>query len=89
MDPEKLPKVNLTKDAPNISLSDLHHMKKFEKINLKRVKDLVEYRKKNRIVGSLLVIGVLSIYTYTICSVKQESFLDDFEVPQTTANDKF
>ncbi|KAK0091630.1 hypothetical protein PV326_002930 [Microctonus aethiopoides] len=84
MDPEDMPKLNLAKDAAKLSTSDRHYIKKIEEFNVERVARLKKLNRNNRIVGGLLGLTVISIYAYTINAVKQERFLDDFEVPQTT-----
>ena len=35
------------------------------------------YRRRNLLVGLGLLVGVASIYSYTILAVKQENFLDE------------
>ena len=47
--------------------------------NAERVRKLALQRRNNVIVGSLIGLGVLSIYGYSIYSVKQEKFLDELE----------
>lgn len=53
-----------------------------EQENLKRVKKLEVIRRRNWITGMTLGCCVLGIYAYTITTIKQEKFLDDFEEPQ-------
>jgi hypothetical protein len=76
----RLPKV----DPVKLKQSEVDFIKFVEKQNLDRVRKLQTLRRKNLITVSLLGLGVLSIYGYSIYSVKQENFLDDFEVPATT-----
>jgi hypothetical protein len=38
--------------------------------------------------GIFLGIFVIGVYTYTIVNLKQERFLDDFEVPELVEIDK-
>jgi hypothetical protein len=75
-----MPKV----DPVKLKQSEVDFIKFVEKQNLDRVRKLQTLRRKNLITVSLLGLGVLSIYGYSIYSVKQENFLDDFEVPATT-----
>ena len=82
MDNEQMPKVNLTRDAPRLTISDLHHMKRIEEENLKRVIKFKRTRFLNRVTATGLVAGVIGIYSYTIWAVKQEKFLDDFDEPE-------
>lgn len=84
MDPEDMPKLNIAKDAAKLSTSDRHYIKKIEEFNVERVARLKKVKRNSWIVGGLLGIGVISIYAYTIYAVRQERFLDDFEVPQKT-----
>lgn len=87
MDGEQMPKVDLKKDIPRLSTSDLHWIKQIEQENLERVQKFKSIRKKNLIVGGLLVFGVASIYTYTLHAVKQEQYFDDFEIPATVKSE--
>lgn len=73
-------------DLGKLKESEKNFMNILEKENLERVNKLKVLRRKNLFTVGLLGIGVLSIYGYTIFSVKQEHFLDDFEVPKTTAS---
>ncbi|KAJ3629762.1 hypothetical protein MTP99_014132 [Tenebrio molitor] len=77
---DRMPKV----DPVKLKQSEVDFIKFVEKQNLDRVRKLQTLRRKNLITVSLLGLGVLSIYGYSIYSVKQENFLDDFEVPATT-----
>lgn len=77
-----MPKVNLSRDAPKITVSDLHYMRQVEIANLERVNRLKKVRSNNRLMGSCLTAFALAIYGYTIYAVKQEKFLDDFDEPE-------
>jgi len=79
---DQMRKVDLVKDKKLLNATTLNWMKFIEKQNLERVDKLKRIRKKNLLTSFLLGAGVLSIYAYTILSVKQETFLDDFEVPK-------
>lgn len=82
MDKEWMPKVDLKKDSAKIKNIHFSLMNEIEKQNSERVKRLVKLRRSNRILGCLLGGVVFSIYFYTIYSVKQERFLDDFDEPE-------
>ncbi|XP_043500511.1 cytochrome c oxidase assembly factor 3, mitochondrial [Polistes fuscatus] len=82
MDKDQMPKVNWTTDSNKINASNILLMQEIEKKNSERVKQLIKLRRSNRILGSLLGIAVFSIYFYTIYTVKQEKFLDDFKEPE-------
>jgi hypothetical protein len=45
---------------------------------LKEKKVKIHYR----VTGTLLVLFVLSVYFYTMFAIRQEKFLDDFDVPE-------
>lgn len=72
------------KDFSKLKETELEYIKKIEAQNLERVAKLKLLRRNNLITGSLLGIGVLAIYGYSMFAVKQETFLDDFEEPQKT-----
>lgn len=75
-----MPKVDLNK----LNASDREFMQRIQRDNLERVAKLKRVRRNNLITGGILGGIVVAIYSYTIYAVKQETFLDDFEVPQTT-----
>lgn len=77
-----MPKVDLLKDAAKLRSTDVVYMKRLEEQNLQRAKRVQVYRKANNRTAIALALGVIGIYTYTIYSVKQEKFLDDFEEPK-------
>lgn len=82
MDAEQMPKVDLNKDLPRLTTSDLHYMKRVGEENLERVIKLKKYRKKNRFLGSCLAAVAASIYCYTLYAIKQEKFFDNFDEPE-------
>lgn len=71
-------------DFSQLKRSELEYIKEIERQNLERVAKLKRIRRNNLITGSLLGVGVLAIYGYSMFAVKQETFLDDFEEPQKT-----
>jgi hypothetical protein len=83
---EQMPKVDLVKDKANISRITIDYMKILEKENVRRVQALQKLRQRNIKTGCILGAGVLGIYLYTIFSVRQEKFLDDFDEPAITSN---
>ncbi|PSN41721.1 Cytochrome c oxidase assembly factor 3 [Blattella germanica] len=85
-DNEQMPKVDLVKDKASISRTTVDYMKIVEKENLRRVQELQRIRQRNIRTGLILGGGVLGIYLYTIFSVRQEKFLDDFDEPATTSS---
>ncbi|KAI4493702.1 hypothetical protein M0804_001878 [Polistes exclamans] len=82
MDKDQMPKVNWTTDTDKINPNNILLMQEIEKKNAERVKQLIKLRRSNNTLGGLLGIAVLSIYIYTIYTVKQEKFLDDFKEPE-------
>lgn len=69
-------------EGPKLTAAQLAFMKLTEQENLKRVKKLEGLRRRNWLTGWTLGFCVLSIYGYTILSIKQEKFLDDFNEPE-------
>ncbi|XP_018362672.1 PREDICTED: cytochrome c oxidase assembly factor 3, mitochondrial isoform X1 [Trachymyrmex cornetzi] len=81
---EAMPKIDIIKDATKLKSTDMIYMKRMEEQNLQRAKNVLKYRKANNRTAIALSLGVIGIYAYTIYAVKQEKFLDDFEVPEKT-----
>lgn len=75
-------KITNPSEGPKLTAAQLAFMKLTEKENLKRVQKLEAIRRRNWITGWTLGACVLSIYGYTILTVKQERFLDDFKEPE-------
>ncbi|XP_052871832.1 cytochrome c oxidase assembly factor 3, mitochondrial [Anopheles cruzii] len=61
--------------------AEVDFMRLIEQQNLQRVQKLQRQRRNNKLTGLALGGTVLSIYLYSMFSVKQEKFLDDFEEP--------
>ncbi|XP_050523141.1 cytochrome c oxidase assembly factor 3, mitochondrial [Daktulosphaira vitifoliae] len=80
---DQMPEVNLSKDG-EIDRRILQQIKFVERQNFVRVNRLNRMRKNARFTGLLLGSIALSIYGYSIYAIKQESFLDDFDEPETT-----
>uniref|UniRef100_A0A1B0G218 rRNA adenine N(6)-methyltransferase n=2 Tax=Glossina morsitans morsitans TaxID=37546 RepID=A0A1B0G218_GLOMM len=62
--------------------AQLEFMKLIEEQNLERVQKLKRLRRNNLMTAGALITSVVGIYAYSILSVKQEKFLDDFEEPR-------
>jgi hypothetical protein len=77
--PHQMPLVDMKKEFEKLNASDQHFIKKLEKLNLTRAKDTKMLRSRNKLTGILIGAAVIGIYAYTILSVKQEKFLDDFD----------
>lgn len=69
-----------------LNKTQLEFMKLIEQQNLERVNKLKRLRRNNLITAGILGAGVLGIYAYSMLSVKQEKFLDDFEEPRKISN---
>lgn len=80
MSSENEPKVKF--GSGKIDPSQLQFMKLIEKQNAERVQRLKRVRKNNLLTGLTIGASVLAIYGYSMWSVKQEKFLDDFEEPK-------
>lgn len=65
-----------------LSKTQLDFMRLIEQQNLERVQKLQRVRRNNIITACCLGAGVLGIYAYSMLSVRQENFLDDFEEPK-------
>lgn len=78
-DAKQMPKLNLERDSQSLSKAQLDYMRLVESQNLERVVKLARMKRNNIIVGSVLGLGALAIYGYSIYSVKQEKFLDELE----------
>lgn len=71
-----------SKGTPKLTSIDLFNIKELERKNLERANQFLKKRNQSRLVGGLLGAGVFGIYFYTMFAVKQEHFLDDFEMPE-------
>merc|ERR1712106_1031868 len=78
---------------PQVEVDDASVQQKLGKVNMdfvrkaeKRNKERAErhrfFRKTDWMIAAFCFSLVISIYTYTIWAVKQEAFLDDFEMPE-------
>ena len=56
-------------------------IRKAEEKTEERVAKYKKYRRTDLIVAGTCVSIALGIYAYTMFAIKQENFLDDFEVP--------
>jgi len=56
-------------------------IRKAEKETQHKAQKHVKYRKKDWYVAAFCVSSIIAIYGYTIWAMRQETFLDDFEVP--------
>ncbi len=72
-------------DEPNVQKQlgriQMDMIRKAEDANKSRAARHVKYRKKDWYIGGICFAIAITIYSYTIYAIKQEKFLDDFEVP--------
>jgi cytochrome c oxidase assembly factor 3 len=66
----------------NMSNIEQMYMKKLQEKNAERYAKERVLRRRYNITGVALSLFVFSVYFYTMFSIKQEKFLDDFEVPE-------
>lgn len=74
-------------NSKELNSLDLMFLKRAEEINLERALKYKKLRKSNAILGLSLAAGVLGIYFYTMYAVKQETFLDDLNEPETISKE--
>ena len=60
----------------------MNFVKKAEQRNKERAKKHIIFRRKESIIAGTCMLIAVSIYAYTIYAMKQETFLDDFEMPE-------
>ncbi|XP_017060169.1 cytochrome c oxidase assembly factor 3, mitochondrial [Drosophila ficusphila] len=80
------PKIKYGESAPKLDKAQLQFMKLIEEQNLDRVQKLKRVRRNNLLTAGALGVSVLAIYGYSIFSVQQEKFLDDFEEPKKVSS---
>ncbi|XP_065359410.1 cytochrome c oxidase assembly factor 3, mitochondrial [Calliphora vicina] len=83
---KEFPKIKYGGSSTKLDKSQLEFMKLIEQQNLERVTKLQRVKRNNLITAGALVTSVLGIYAYSILSVKQEKFLDDFDEPKKVSN---
>ncbi|XP_037934465.1 cytochrome c oxidase assembly factor 3, mitochondrial [Teleopsis dalmanni] len=80
------PKVKYAEKALKLDKAQLEFMKIIEEQNIARVTKLQRVRRNNLLTAGVLGVSVLGIYAYSMLSVQQEKFLDDFEEPKKVSN---
>jgi len=63
-------------------------IRKAEKETQTKAQKHVKYRKKDWYVAAFCLSSIAAIYGYTIWAMRQETFLDDFEVPNPLPEDE-
>lgn len=69
-------------DPAQLSELEQVYVKRFEERHFRNVERRQKERKRARIIGLSFGALVIGIYLYTIFRVRQETFLDDFDVPE-------
>jgi hypothetical protein len=75
-------------DVSKLSPVQKMYIDKINARNLEVIKKMKKQKRMARSMGIFLGIFVIGVYTYTIVNLKQERFLDDFEVPELVEIDK-
>lgn len=78
--------VKYAESSLKLDKAQLEFMKLIEEQNLERVQKLKRLRRNNLMTAAALITSVVGIYAYSILSVKQEKFLDDFDEPRKVTN---
>jgi hypothetical protein len=76
------PTVMPTIDPSHLSEAEQIFIKRFEDRHLRNVQRRNRERRQGRIIGLSFGALVIGIYVFTIMRVRQETFLDDFTVPE-------
>lgn len=79
---DQMQKYDAVKHKDLLNKTALDFMKIIEEQNRLRVEKLNRIRRRNIFTGLSLGALVVSIFSYSILAVKQETFLDDFEPPE-------
>lgn len=77
----RLRKIDLAKDMDSLPKAQQMYIKKMIEKNNERYAKEKKLRTHYRISAGILFSVVFSIYFYSMYAVKQEKFLDDFDVP--------
>ena len=69
-------------DPSQLSEAEQIYIKRFEDRHLRNVDRRARERRRARVIGLSFGALVIAIYVYTIVRVRQETFLDDFDIPE-------
>ncbi len=75
-------KVKYNEPGRKLKQSEIDFMKLIEKQNADRVMKLKKLKRNNLVTALSVGSAVMGIYLYSMFSVKQEKFLDDFNEPE-------
>lgn len=78
----KDPTVMPVLDPNQLSETEQIFIKRFEERHMRNVERRDRERRRARIIGLSFGALVIAIYIYTIKRVRQETFLDDFTIPE-------
>ena len=76
------PKVMPILDPTQLSDAEQIYIKRFEDRHLRNVERRSRERRRARVIGLSFGALVIGIYVYTIVRVRQETFLDNFDIPE-------
>jgi len=76
------PKVMPVLDPSELSEVEQIYIKRFEERHMRNVERRQRERRRARIIGLSFGALVIGIYIFTIVRVRQETFLDDFNIPE-------
>jgi hypothetical protein len=76
-----LRKIDLKKELSSLPQAQQMYIKRIIEKNNERHAREMKLRFHHRVSGAILVSIVLMIYFYSMYAVKQEKFLDDFDIP--------
>lgn len=72
----------------NLGKIKMGMIKKAEKSNQERAEKHIKTRRRNIALGGLLGTFAVSVYFYSMFAMKQETFLDDFVLPEDPTPEK-
>jgi hypothetical protein len=74
--------IDMKLDLNKLSKAQQMYINRLNMANLKRYEAVQRRRKIARYMGTALFVTVFSIYFYTMFAIKQEKFLDNFDIPE-------
>jgi hypothetical protein len=80
--------LDIEKEMPKLTAAEQMYVKKYQNLNKKRFEKVMKTKKYGRIIGITLGTFVLTVYFYTMFAIKQEKFLDDFDLPDPVPEEK-
>jgi hypothetical protein len=74
--------IDMKKDFSKLSASQKMYMKRWDEANAVRHAEVMRKKLIARVSGITCLAIAISVYFYTMYAVKQEVFLDDFDLPE-------